>query len=511
MASEPAPSVDRDSGMLSRVLGGLAWKASSKLVLQLSRFAVAIVLARLLTPHDFGLAGMVLILSGLVVVVGDSALGTALIQRRQLSEDDRSTVFWASLGLGLAFTIGGVALSGPVASFYDEPKVQPLFAVLSLGFFITSVGAAQRALLVREMNFRALELRQVGGTFVGAAIGIAVALNGGGAWALVLQELAVASVSTVLLWRFSPWRPSLRFSRKSLHNIGSFTSNVFGQNLLYYGGRNADNLLVGRYLGASALGVYALAYNVMLSPFHHIGGLVQQVMFPAFSRMQDDRERLGQMWIRASRMVGALTIPALLGLIVVAPDFVPVVLGEKWDPAIRVLQILAAVGLIQSLQTLNGDVLLALGRARTIFRYTVVWFAAGVASFVIGLQWGIVGVAAAYAIASLFVEPFNAYLTARAVGLSMWTFVRGFAGVAQAATVMFVAVVAVRVTLLHAGVGTGIRLVLVILTGFIVYVPMCAWRARDVADELRYVRARTRASRARRSALAPAVAQRPAG
>ena len=194
--------------------------------------------------------------------------------------------------------------------------------------------------------------------------------------------------------------------------------------------------MVGRYIGSAALGAYSLAYNVMLAPFHQIGGLVQQVLFPAFARLQDDRERLADVWIRATRLVSAITTPALVGLVIVAPEFVSVILGERWDAAIPVVQILAWVGLIQSLQTMNGDVLLALGKASTIFRYTIFWFAAGVVSFVIGLQWGIVGVAAAYAVACTFVEPVNTWLTTRALETSVWRILRGLAPVVEASAAM---------------------------------------------------------------------------
>ena len=150
---------------------------------------VALILARLLTPHDWGLAAMVMVFSGFVVVFTDSALGTALIQRTELSEGDRSTVFWTSAGVGLLLALTGIACSGPLARFYREPAVRPLFAALSVGFFITSLGATQMALLVRDMQFRRLELRQMAATVVGACTGITVALSHFGAWAIVGQQL----------------------------------------------------------------------------------------------------------------------------------------------------------------------------------------------------------------------------------------------------------------------------------------------------------------------------------
>ena len=276
--------------------------------------------------------------------------------------------------------------------------MRPLFIALSLSFVITSLGTTQGALLLRAMDFRSLELRRIAATFVGAGVGIGLALKGFGAWAIVSQQLTVASVETVLVWHFSPWRPSLTYSVASLRSLAGFSGSVFGQNFLYYIVRNMDNVLIGRYLGAAALGAYALAYNVMLAPFNQIAGPLQQVLFPAFSRMQDDRERLADAWIRVTRLVAAIAMPALIGLVIVAPDFVAVVLGERWDAATPIIRILAWVGLIQSLQHLNGDVLYALDRAGTFLRFTIVWAIASLCAFVIGLQWGIVGVAACYAI-----------------------------------------------------------------------------------------------------------------
>ena len=156
-------------------------------------------------------------------------------------------------------------------------------------------------------------------------------------------------------------------------------------------------------------------------------------MFPAFAQMQHDKERVAAVWIRTMRLIAALTMPALLGMIVVAPDFVSVILGDKWSEAVPVLRILAFVALLQSLQTMNADILQALDKAGTMLRYMVVWFVANLTAFVIGLQWGIVGVATGYAIVAAVLEPANAWLTARALGASLMSVVRGISGVAQAA------------------------------------------------------------------------------
>ena len=474
----------------SRVLRGIAWKTTSAVFLQVSRLVVGIVLARLLSPHDYGLAGMVLVVSSLVAIFSDLALGAALVQREKLSESDRSTVFWTSAAMGLLFTLAGFVLAGPVASFFGEPKVKPLFAAFSISFFVTSLSSTQVALLSREMNFRSLELRQMISYVAGAVVGIGAAVKGYGAWAIIGQQITIAVASTVLLSIFSPWRPRLIYSLRSLRDLAGFSARVFGTRLLFYANRNLDNILIGRFIGSAALGAYALAYNVMLMPFSNIASPIQEVLFPAFSRMQDDVQRMAGAWLRVNRLVGAISIPALMGLIIVAPDFVDAVLGTRWHAAIPVIQILSWVGLLQSLQRLNSSILEARNRTGALLKYAVIVFFASLAAFVGGLHWGIVGVATGYAISSTIVEPYYTWLTARAVDLRLRDFLASIRGVVEASVLMAAGVLAVRLGLRGTGIGSLERLVICIAAGGLLYVPFCVWRARDVIAELRALRPR---------------------
>jgi O-antigen/teichoic acid export membrane protein len=483
----------------SRIRRGLAWKAGSQITLQISRMVIALVLARLLAPHDWGLAAMVVVLSGFVVVFTDSALGTALIQRRDLREEDRSTVFWLNAGIGVLLAVAGFVLAGPLASFYGEPDVESLFAVLSIGFFVTALGSTHSALLVREMRFNLLELRQIAATIVGAITGVSLALADYGAWAIVGQQLAEAVTSTLLLWYLSPWQPTATFSTASIRRLGGFAGTVFAENLLYQAGRNVGGLLIGRFLGPASVGAFVLANNVILVPFSRMAGPLQQVFFPAFSEMSDDKERMASVWIRATRLVGLISIPALVGLVIVAPDFVEVVLGPRWRDATPLIQILAVAGLIQSLQTLSGEVLLALGRATTLLYFTMLWFVANVGAFALGLQWGINGVAVCAVAATVLIEPVRTHLTSRALGIPMSRFLLALSGIAQAAALMAAAVLGARAGLVALGVPAGARLVLLVLVGGLVYGAACLWRAPEITHELRT------AVSGRRAAAVPAV------
>jgi O-antigen/teichoic acid export membrane protein len=484
-------AADGARNLQSLVLRGLGWKFLSGGVLQAWQIVAAVVLARLLRPHDYGLAGMVLVLTTVVIAFSDLAMGAALIQRRKLTEKDRSTVFWTGVAAGLAFTLVGLGLSGPVARFYGQPDVRDLFAAFSLSFFITSLGTTQKALLTREMNFRSLELRQIAGSVGGGIVGITVAAQGYGAWAIIGQQLTMGVLSTVLLWMVTPWRPHFTYSFESLRNLGGFSANVLGQRLLYQLTRSADNVLIGRFLGPAAVGTYAVAYNVMLLPLSRLGTPIGLVLFPALSRMQDDPERVTTVWLRVNRLLAAVSVPAMLGLIVVAHDFVHVVLGARWAAATPVLQILAWVGVLQAIQTLNEDVLQVRDRTGTMFRFMVLWSSANLLGLVIGLHWGIIGVAVGVSVAGTVVAPVSIWLTARVAGVSMRAFAANLAGVFQAALGMAAVVFAARLLLVSAGVPTVARLLILVLIGIASYLALTAWRMPDVIADVRRLRTRT--------------------
>jgi O-antigen/teichoic acid export membrane protein len=459
----------------------------SQVVLQGVSLAATLTLARLLTPRDFGLAGLALVFASLAFLFADLGLGASIVQRPELTEEDRSTAFWTNAGLGCALTLAGIGLSWPLADLYHQSRVQPLFAVLSFSFLFTAFGTTQGALLIRGLRFRSLELRTIASTSVSVAAAITVAALGYGPWAIIAQSLTNSGISTVLLWRSSPWRPRFLYSFQSLRHLLGYGGLIFGSGLVRYLERNVDNFLVGRLRGPAALGAYGIAYNIMLVPLHKIALPVQQVFFPALSRIEDPKEA-GVVWLRMSRILAAVAVPGLLGMVVVAPDFVVVVLGEKWRAAIRVLQILAWVGIIQLAAAQATTMLQAIGRAGIVFRYSVASAILSVVGFAVGLRWGIVGVAAGYAIANTLLIPYYVASGGRAVGVSLSEFGGALAGVVQAAAVMAVAVLGLRIALLHQ-LSAGPRLVVLIAAGAAVYVPLCRWRAPEIAQEVRRARA----------------------
>jgi len=222
-------------------------------------------------------------------------------------------------------------------------------------------------------------------------------------------------------------------------------------------------------------------------PFTRIAGPLQQVFFPAFSRMDADRERIADVWIRATRLIAVFAMPALVGLAIVAPEFVRVVLGSKWSdtPIAHVIQILAWVGLVQALQTLSGEVLLSLNRASTLFRFTALWFVVTLGAFALGLRWGIVGVAVCYAVAATLLEPLRAYITTRALGIPVLRFFGSLSGVAQATVIMAAVLLPARAALAATHIPQAGLLAVLVLLGTAVFVVGCLLRAPEVMLELR--------------------------
>jgi O-antigen/teichoic acid export membrane protein len=423
---------------------------------------------------------MALVFTGLGGVFSNLALSSALVQRETLREEDRSTAFWTNIAAGVVFTAIGIAVSPLVADFFSRPAVAPLFAASSTLFLLWSLSATQVALLTRDLNFRSLEIRTIPSTLAGAAAAVLLALAGAGAWAIVGQVLVSAGTSFVLLWTATVWRPRFVYSRESLRTLGSFSSKTLLSQTLEYGASNADNLLVGRFLGSFALGIYSVAYNTMILPIGRVSQPIQQVLFAALARLQREPGRLVDAWTRGNQVVAAVNVPAFLGMAVVAPDFVPVVLGHKWEPAVAVLQLLSLAGIATSLQALNWSAMQAMGRPEVMLRLRLISVPLTIAAFGIGLHWGVVGVAGFYAAARFVVLPLNIALTCRALRCSVLRAIRGEILITAFALIMAGAVWVLRVGLVRAQVAPAERLVVLVLVGFAVYTALVTWRVRPV-------------------------------
>lgn len=424
----------------SRTLSALSWSGAAQAVRQLLFVVFGIALARLLTPRDFGLLAMVTVFTGFAGVFADFGFGSALIQNRKTTERHYSSVFWLNALIGVALT-ALFALAAPLlARFYGEPVLIPLTVFTSLHFLIGSVNYVQRSLLARELDFRTLSMVEMIGVAGAGVLGVALALAGFGVWSLAARYVATPLIIAILLWYASAWRPRLIFSMGAVRELFGFSASLFGTQSFNYWVNKLDRLLIGRILGSGPLGIYDKAYQLMLGPLNDVAAVIGRVMFPSLSHVQDDRERVKLMVLRGTRAIGLVTFPALLGVLVTADVLVLALLGDAWVEMVPVLRVLCIAGLGRAVMTLTGSLYLSQGRATLQFLVMVPLKLVLVVGIVVGIAWGVIGVAAGYAVASLLITYPSFRYAGRLVGLTYGELLRHLSPVFFSAAAMAAAV-----------------------------------------------------------------------
>lgn len=423
-----------------QALSGMRWTAFASSGRQALQFVIAIILARLLSPYEFGLVGMIFVFTSFAALFSELGFTAALVQRKSITEAHRSSVFWANMGAGLALTLLMAAAAPLIARFYDEPALVPITTLIAFNFVLGALNDVQAAILQREMNFRVIAIAEVGGTLVGGVVAIGMALAGLGVWSLVANLLVYTAVEVLLLWRGTDWRPRLLFVPAAIRELLGFSLNLFGFNVFNYWVRNLDNLLIGRFVGPDSLGLYSRAYTTMLVPVRQITRVMGRVLVPALARIQDDHERSKRLLLRSHRGIALLSMPLMCGLLVVADSFVLTLFGPHWAEMVPVLQILCVVAITQPLGATMGWVYQSQGRTDIQFRWALLTGAVMLTGFFIGVQWGIIGVALAYLVSSYLLMAPGIMIPGRLIGLGFGEFLRNLAPVLACTLVMSAAV-----------------------------------------------------------------------
>ncbi|NES20323.1 MAG: MOP flippase family protein [Symploca sp. SIO3E6] len=378
------------------------WSLVSQIGRQVMQFVTTAILANLLSPSDFGLLGMATIVIRFIDLFKDLGTSAAVIQRKHISDELLHSLFWINVFFGLLGMVILFILSPFAAIFYEEPRLIPVLRVLSLTFVISGISILQKAILERDLAFNKLAKIELSAIVLGSIVGIGAALLEFGVWSLVYQIITVMTVTTVLLLVATHWKPKMIFCWSEVKEVASFSLNLTGFNILNYFNRNVDYLLIGKFLGSEALGYYTLAYRLMLYPLEHISTVISRVMFPVFSQIQDDDKKFRSAYLKVIGMISLITFPMMIGLWALAEPFILTVFGPQWQSVVLLLMILSPVGMVQSLETTVGAIYRAKGRTDWILRWGLGEGIIVLIAFVIGLQWGIIGVAAAYAI-SVFI------------------------------------------------------------------------------------------------------------
>lgn len=394
---EVEDAVEATTSLKAATTNGVAWASMSRLAIQVLQFGSTIALARLLTPDDFGLVAIVTTLTGFAFLFADLGLGAAIIHSQEATEDELSSAFWINVLAGFGLTGLFVALAEPIARLYGHPDLRLLIILGSLSFSL-SMGVVHSALLQKQMRFRLLGSIELVAVLVYSCAAIGLAAAGAGALSLVLGSIVQTTFFTVALWTAVRWRPRQFLTRRGARALWAYSGHLFGFNVLNYWSRNVDNLLIGKLSTPRELAFYARAYNLMLLPIQQVTVVVGRVLFPALTRLRTDLPRLRTAYLRALRLMVAVSAPLALGLAACAKPFVAVVYGSRWADVAPLLAVLALSAPAQIVAGTTGALYQALGRTRQLLIRGIVGFIITVVAAGVGVHWGAMGVAIAVTI-----------------------------------------------------------------------------------------------------------------
>lgn len=444
------------------------------------------ILTRLLSRADFGLMAMIATVVGFAQVYADMGFSNAIIYRQDADRDQLSSLYWTNILVSVALGAVLVAVAPLVAAFFHEPSLVWPLRLISLSFVITPLGQQFQVLLQRDLEFGILARRDIAAALAGLIVATATAAAGYGVYALVWGQLTQASVraltTTAVGW--SRWRPRLHLRWADLRGFLSFGLYQVGERSIYYWAANIDYLLIGRYLGPTQLGVYAIAYNLVVLPLTKLNPVLTKVAFPVFARKQDDPPAQRRGFGELIELVAFVTFPLLIGLGVTAPVAVPAIFGAAWQPAAVLVQIMVVMGLLKCLSNPLGSILLAKGRADVGFWLNVASTAVTVVALWLVVDYGTSAVAWGHTLVNIAFFFVELWLIWRILSMGWRAYLGCLARPALTTAVMGLAVGGLSLLLARTGLGDVPQVVVLVAAGVLAY--MAAWRVASPTYLRRY-------------------------
>ena len=465
-----------------KVLSGFGWMAGTKILSQAFSWAVTLIVVRLLSPGDYGLMAMATLVLTFLNLVSEMGLSSAIVQRKDISE----SIIRQCFGLILIFNfvlLTLVYLSAPfISAFFAEPELLPVVQVLALSFLITAFTIVPEALLEREMNFKKISIINLVSAVIAALITLVLALTGSGVWALVLGNIAMVLIKAIG-YNFVNARVIIpSFSLVGMKSISSFGGMVALERTLLFFYTQADSFIIGKIFGKEILGIYSVAAHIASLPMQKISGVINQVAFPAFSSIQSDKQAVAQYVLKAARLMSFTTFPIFWGLSSVSPEFVKVILGEKWLDAILPLQLLTLIMPFRMLGNIMSPVLRGIGRADTAVINLGLSAVIMTSAFLIGTKWGLLGVCYAWLIAYPLVYSIVITRSMRVFAIPLGSYLKSLLKPGIAALGMYLSVYYAR-ELLPAGISPMLQFIAMIAVGAVVYVLIIMTAAKDLKSE----------------------------
>lgn len=403
-----------------KTLRGTVWSSIERFSVQGIMFVVMIIMARILTPTDYGLVGMLTIFIAISQTLVDSGFSNALIRKQDRTETDNSTVFYFNIAVAaLLYLI--LALCAPlIADFYNEPQLTELTRVIGLSIVISSFAGVQRALLTVDIDFRTQAKASLTAAVISGAVGIATAYGGLGVWAIVWFQLTNQAVNCLLLWLLSKWRPRLLYSWRSFRELFTFGSKLAASGLLDTLYNNIYLLVIGKVFKASDLGYYTRAQQFASFPSSNLTGIFQRVTFPVLCTIQDDDERLRSVYRRFLRLSAFVVFPLMVGLAVVANPLVLLLLKEQWIFAATLLSILCFSMMWYPIHAINLNLLMVKGRSDLFLKLEIIKKLIGVGILCITVPLGLIPMTVGSIVICILCLAVNTHYTGRLIHVGFW-------------------------------------------------------------------------------------------
>lgn len=458
------------SSFRSKTIRGFKWSFLNKILFQFINFILTIVLARLLSPEDFGLFAMITVFSNFGMLFKDFGFGHALIYNKDVSNIEFNSVFVLNLAIGIILTSVFYFSAPFIASFYEESRLENLTKVFSIIFFIQAFGLVNITELKKKVDFKSLAIIENSAHLLASIIAIMMAYYGFGVWSLIANTVLYITLRTIIILFVSDYRPKFAYDINVIKDLWRYSYNVSGNSFLTYWMRNLDNLMIGKMIGQQPLGIYNMAYKIMLLPMKNISSVVKDVLFPSFSSIGNDIDKIRTVYLKVVQTVALFTFPLLAGLACLSDLFVNIVLGDKWLEMIPILSLLSLVAIPQSIFTINGTLYLNTGRPDIPFKINMVSLPIYVFGFYFGLKYyGILGLVYAYiSIYALLVIPIY-YFCAKQINLQVIEFIRKLVPVATSVILMSIIVLFFKEFLIEIKLKEINIFILSILSGIVSY------------------------------------------
>ena len=370
-----------------RTAAGMVWTALQKYSTMFISFISGIILARLLTPYDYGCIGMLSIFMVLAESFIDGGFGSALIQKKRPTQNDYSTIFWWNLGMALLMYAILFVCAPAISRFYKIPLLCDVLRVQGLVLFIYAFNIVQRNQLRKKLNFKVLSIVTITTSLVSLGTTIFMAYKGFGVWALVAQNLIGATIPAIVFWFYIKWRPIWTFSWISLKELFSFGFYMFLGHLLNQFGQKIQGLLIGKVYTPSTMGYYSKAEGTEKLASHSISGIMTQITYPLFAEVQDDKAALGNIIKRMTMTLAYITFPLMFILLLCAKPIFVLLYSDRWLQSVPYFQVLCLAGLAGCLQSVNLQSIAAIGKSKVLFWWTLFKRVVGIGAIVLGLYW----------------------------------------------------------------------------------------------------------------------------